>query len=192
MGMMLCSSMPAFEKVYCKYNPESLAIMAISWQSILKWKVSRHWSDNIQREGLSISVTHDRQGRIKRLAHPARAPLFFAEIRRLTLCGGPKAKRMHQIEQINFENYIFSPLLRGHIPLRHPLSPQALKFCQSLIWTPPLFKNPGSAPDRRVDRPTFLTIGCVIMALGTSVVLSFSFVSLSQHSWRKSVCENWE
>ena len=111
-------------------------------------------------------------------------PLFFAEIRRLTLCGGPKAKRMHQIEQINFENYIFSPLLRGHIPLRHPLSPQALKFCQSLILAPPLFKNPGSAPDRRVDRPTFLTIGCVIMALhvGTSMVLSFSFVSLSQHS----------
>ena len=50
----------------------------------------------------------------------------------------PQAKRMHQIVRINFENYKFSPLLRGHIPLRHPLSRQAPKFCQSLIWAPPL------------------------------------------------------
>ena len=59
----------------------------------------------------------------------------------------PHAKRMHQIVRIDFENYNFSPLLRGHIPLRHPLSPQAPKFCQSLIWVPPLLKNPGSTPE---------------------------------------------
>ena len=38
---------------------------------------------------------------------------------------------MHQIVRINFVNYKFFPLLRGHIPLRHPLSPQTPKFCQS-------------------------------------------------------------
>ena len=49
---------------------------------------------------------------------------------------------MHQIVRINFENYTFSPLLWGHIPLRHPLSPQ------SLICAPPLLKkNPASAPE---------------------------------------------
>ena len=89
-------------------------------------------------------------------AGSARPLYFFAEIGRLTLCGrpstelefcAPHAKRMHQIVRIDFENYNFSPLLRGHIPLRHPLSPQAPKFCQSLIWAPPLLKNPGSAPE---------------------------------------------
>ena len=49
---------------------------------------------------------------------------------------------MHQIVQIDFENYIFSLLLRGYTytPIRHPLSPQVWKFCQSLIWAP-LFKK---------------------------------------------------
>ena len=75
---------------------------------------------------------------------------------------------MHQIVRIDFENYNFSPLLRGHIPLRHPLSPQAPKFCQSLIWVPPLLKNPGSAPEyqqcqffrifRQKVHPIFFTI----------------------------------
>ena len=45
--------------------------------------------------------------------------------------------------QTYFENYNFSQLLRGHIPL----SPQAPKFCQSLILAPPLLKNSGSTPD---------------------------------------------
>ena len=74
------------------------------------------------------------------------SPLFFSEIGHLLCVSAPRQKRMHQIVQINFENYKFSLLLRRHIPLRHPLSPQAPKFCQSLIWAPPLFKNPGSAP----------------------------------------------
>ena len=33
---------------------------------------------------------------------------------------------MHQIVQIVSENFIFSPLIRGHIPLRRPLCPQVL------------------------------------------------------------------
>ena len=80
----------------------------------------------------------------------------------------PHAKRMHQIVRTDFENYIFSPLLRGHIPLRHPLSPQAPKFCQSLIWVPPLLKNPESGPEyqqcqffrifRQKVHPIFFTI----------------------------------
>ena len=76
-----------------------------------------------------------------------RTPLFFCRDRApdfvwvpqhrilniyLEFCA-PQAKRMHQIMGIDFENYNFSLLLRGHIPLRHPLSPQAPKFCQSLI-----------------------------------------------------------
>ena len=54
---------------------------------------------------------------------------------------------MHQIVRIDFENYNSFPLLRGHIPLRHPLSPQMPMICQSLIWASPLFKNAGSTPD---------------------------------------------
>ena len=151
---------------------------ALKWQHTAWSAINKHyaWSAGADLEG----------------GAPGARPSIFCRDKAPDFVWGSKAKRMHQIEQINFENYLFSVLLRGHIPLRHPLSPQALKFCQSLIWAPPLFKNPGSAPDRRVDRPTFLTIGCVIMALGTLMVLSFSFVSLSQHSWRKSVCENWE
>ena len=60
--------------------------------------------------------------------------------------GACQAKRTHKIVQIDFDNYTFSPFLRGVYPLRHPLSAQVMKFYQSLIWAPPLFKNPGSAP----------------------------------------------
>ena len=59
-------------------------------------------------------------------------PLFFAEKGRLTLCGRPRQKECTKIVQIDFENCNFSLLLRGHIPLRHPLSPQVPNFCQSL------------------------------------------------------------
>ena len=74
-------------------------------------------------------------------------PLFFAEIGRLTLCGRPRQKECAKSCKLDFENYIFSPLLRGCIPLKHPLSPHARKFCKSLILAPPLLKNPGSAPE---------------------------------------------
>ena len=40
----------------------------------------------------------------------------------------PQAKRMHHIVPIDFEN-VFSLLLMGTSPLRHPLSTQAPKFC---------------------------------------------------------------
>ena len=87
----------------------------------------------------------DLEGGCSRRAPPL---FFFAEIRCLILCGRPRffLKRMNQIMRIDFENYNFSPLLRGHIPFRHPLSPHAPKFCETLIWAPPLFKYPGSAP----------------------------------------------
>ena len=64
--------------------------------------------------------------------------IFFAEIGCLTFVLVPQAKSMHQIMWTDFENSNFSLILRGHIPLRHPLSPQAPKFCQSLIWDPVL------------------------------------------------------
>ena len=72
---------------------------------------------------------------------PACTPSIFCRDKVPDFVWAPQAKRMHQIVQINFENYNFFPLLRGHIPRRYPLSPQAPKFCQSLIWAPPLFKK---------------------------------------------------
>ena len=87
------------------------------------------------------------QGQIQRGLPPGRTPLYFAEIGHLIFCWRPmQAKRMHQIMPTDFENYNFSLLLLGHIPLRHPLSPQALKFCQSLIWVPPSFKKSWIRP----------------------------------------------
>ena len=47
---------------------------------------------------------------------------------------------MHQIMQIDFKNYIFSPLLRGHIPLRHPLAKGA-EVLLVLILGAPSFKK---------------------------------------------------
>ena len=79
-------------------------------------------------------------------AEAARTPSSFCRDRVPDFVWAPQAKSMHQIVQIDFENYNFSLLLRGHIPFRHPLSPQVPKFCQSLIWVPPLLKNPGSTP----------------------------------------------
>ena len=97
------------------------------------------------------SILYDAQGRIYRGAHPARAPSIFCRDRASDFVWVPQAKRMHQIVRIDFENCHFSLLLRGHIPLRHPLSPQAPKFCKTLMWVPPLLKNPGSAPDADMD-----------------------------------------
>ena len=76
---------------------------------------------------------------------PGVRPSIFCRDRAPDFVWAPQAKRMHQIMQIDFENYNFCLFLRGHIPLRHPLSPQAPKFCQSLIWAPPLLKNHGFA-----------------------------------------------
>ena len=84
-----------------------------------------------------IGLTLTNRGGFKGGRTRCAPPLFFAEIGRLTLCGRPQAKRMHQIVQIDFENYKFSPLLRGHILLTPP---QAPKFCQSLILAPLLLK----------------------------------------------------
>ena len=107
---------------------------------------------------LKIHIPHVRGG--FRGAQAARTPSIFCRDKApdfvwvpqhrilnkyLEFCA-PQAKRMHQIVRIDFENYNFSQLLRGYILLRHPISPQAPKFCQSLIWAPPLLKNPGSTP----------------------------------------------
>ena len=78
---------------------------------------------------------------------PSACPSIFYRDRPPDFVWAPQEKRMHQIMQIDFENYNFSPFLMGDIPLRHPLSPKVPKFCQSLILAPPLLKNPGSAPD---------------------------------------------
>ena len=74
-------------------------------------------------------------------------PSIFCRDRVPDFVWAPQAKRIHQILRSDFENYNFSLLLRGYIPLRHPLSPQVPKFCQSLILVPPLSKNPASAPE---------------------------------------------
>ena len=49
----------------------------------------------------------------------ARAPSNFCSRDRASdFVWAPRQKSMHQIAQIDFENYNFSQLLRGHIPLR--------------------------------------------------------------------------
>ena len=92
---------------------------------------------NKKRKDRKVNQYNERgaiQGWIK--SGRKRRPPIFSEIGRLTLCGRLREK-MHQIVQIDFENQIFSPLLRGHIPLRHPLL--VLKFGRPLFplnsWT---------------------------------------------------------
>ena len=48
----------------------------------------------------------------------ARTPSIFCRDRASDFVWAPRQKSMHQIAQIDFENYNFSQLLRGHIPLR--------------------------------------------------------------------------
>ena len=75
-------------------------------------------------------------------------PLFFGKDRVPDFVWVPQAKGMHQIMQIDFENYNFfcfcSP---SDTPCRaDSVGPQAVKFCHSLILAPHLLKNSGSAP----------------------------------------------
>ena len=76
MGMMLCSSMPAFEKVYCKYNPESLAIMAkhtqMKSQQALKWQQHTAWSAINKHYAWSAGA--DLEG-----GAPGARPLYFLQ-----------------------------------------------------------------------------------------------------------------
>ena len=78
-------------------------------------------------------------------------PLFFAEIRRLTLCGCPRQKECTKSCKLTLKIAIFLRFWGGTSPSDTPLSPQAPKFCKPLMWAPPLLKNPGSAPDDTTD-----------------------------------------
>ena len=72
-----------------------------------------------------------------------RAPfLFFVEIGRLSLCGRLRQKIMHQISRIGIQNWNFSPLLRGHIPIRHPLThPSGAEVLLVLNFGAPSYKK---------------------------------------------------
>ena len=115
--------------------------------SIRGWKdPSQETSPSFQNQNFPHIPGHIYRGGFRGGA----LPLFFAEIGRLTLCGHPlQAKRIHQIVRIHFENCT---------PLRHPLSPQAPKFCQSLFGRPS-FKNPGSTPDLQYLYLLFVVLG---------------------------------
>ena len=52
-----------------------------------------------------------------------------------------QAKRMHQIVWINFENYKFSPLLRGHIPSDTPCPHRAEVLSVFNLGTPSFKKS---------------------------------------------------
>ena len=69
-------------------------------------------------------------------------PSIFCRDRVPDYVWAPQAKRMHQIVHIDFENYIFSPLLRGHTPTQTPPVPTGAKVLSEVF-----FKNPRSAPE---------------------------------------------
>ena len=73
-------------------------------------------------------------------------PLFFAEIGCLTLCGCPRQRECTKSCELNLKITIFLCFWGGTSSSDHPLFPQVLKLYLSLIWAPPLLKNPGSAP----------------------------------------------
>ena len=78
---------------------------------------------------------------------PGVRPLyFFCRDRVPDFVWAPQAKRMHQIVQINLENYKFSPLLRGHIPLRHPPVLTGTEVLSVLNLGAPSFKKSWIRP----------------------------------------------
>ena len=68
---------------------------------------------------------------------PGARPLCFSGIGRLTLCWPPRQKGTKSCG-LTLKITNFLRFWGGTSPLRHPLSWQAPKFCQSLIWAPPL------------------------------------------------------
>ena len=72
-------------------------------------------------------------------------PLFFCRDRMPDFVWAPQAKRMHHIVRIDFENYNFSLLLRGHIPLRHPV-PTCTEVLSVLNLGAPSFKKSWIGP----------------------------------------------
>ena len=71
-------------------------------------------------------------------------PLFYCRDTASDFVWVPQAKRMRQIMRTDFENYNFSALLWGHIPLKHPI-PTDTKVLSVLNFGTPSFKNPKSA-----------------------------------------------
>ena len=101
---------------------------------------------------------------------PSTRPSIFCRDSPPNFEWAPQAKRMQQIMRTDFENYNFSLLLRGHIPLRHPLSQQVPKFCQSLIWASPLLKKSWICP----WVPPVQCTACIVPSL--SLIIEYSFI----------------
>ena len=74
------------------------------------------------------------------------APALFCKDRTPEFVWAPVAKRMHKIMRIDFENYIFATLLKGHIPLRHPLFPKVPHFLLVLNLGALFYNNLGFTP----------------------------------------------
>ena len=93
-------------------------------------------------EGIFVTF----RGGFKRGAHPARAPSIFCRDRAPDFVWAPRAKRMHQIVWIDFENYNFSLLLRGHIPPQTPPVSTGAEVLSVLNFSALSFKKSWISP----------------------------------------------
>ena len=66
-------------------------------------------------------------------------PLFCVEIGCPTLCGCLRQKESTKLHELALKIKFFFAS-EGHIPIRHPVSPQVAKYCQFFIWVRPLLK----------------------------------------------------
>ena len=113
----------------CPKPPQMSSILSILLLHTITWTLIGSTVEQLLNNKFYV---REHRGGFRGGAHPARAPFIFCRDRVLDLVWVPQAKRMHQIGRIEFENYNFSLLLTGHIPLRHPLFPQAPKLYLSL------------------------------------------------------------
>ena len=77
----------------------------------------------------------NKQGQIQRGSQEVPAPYIFCRARALDFAWVPLANRMYQIMRIDFDNYIFFPLLRGTSPV-----PTGAKDLSVSNWGAPLLK----------------------------------------------------
>ena len=136
---MVCPKIPNFVK-FCTFknnihiNGCKCAIHILV--SKLKQKQTQNNNDKKQTQN-NNNKTQTKNQRIL-IRGRLGTPSIFCRDWVLEVVWQPQATRMHQIVWIVFKNWITSPILRGQI--RHLLSPQVVKFYQSIIWVPPLLK----------------------------------------------------
>ena len=116
-----------------------LAHIRISCPGTQPWEEKwHHYSNWFTPFVTDVSSGGFRGGRRRRAPPP-----FFAEIEGLTLCRCLRQKECTKLCELTLKITFF---LRGHIPLRHSLSTQVPKFCQSFNLGAPSFKKSWIRP----------------------------------------------